>query len=229
MLRILEWTKLNRLGSLQVLNFNYFVAGFVPLIAGIASSTSAFFEHICFLLPSLSLPTRDSGLDCSNFFVLNVNWRLSLLFFGSLSIAVAKGIHDIFCPPEVSRFRRYDLYREHMLKTYAIEVQLHEHLADLSRPLVQSRFEDIAEGRAMQVEETARYIAEAFNNALTEVRKEESSVHIKNIDKTWAACNESYTAVRIVVACLFLFGAVLALILAGDAVMTVYNVSNFQF
>lgn len=225
---MLEWTRLNRIGSLQVLNFNYFIAGTVPFVAGLALSADAFLDQICVSLTSSPLPTVGSIFDCSSLFSFNVNWRLSLLFFGSLSIALAKGVHDVFCPPEVSRFRRYDLYREHMLKTYAIEVQLHEHLADLSRPVIQATFEDIAEGRTKQAEERARSIADAFYQALTEVRKEESGELIKNIDKTWSMNNQSYFGVRIFVSILLFVGAVLALILAGDAVLIVYHASNFR-
>jgi hypothetical protein len=115
-----------------------------------------------------------------------------------------------------------------MLKSYAIEVQLHEHLADLSRPVIEREFEDVVEGRIDDIENTARHIAEAVNTELTMLRKQESGKLIKEIDHDWHKHNQSYSIWRIIIAFLFATGAIFALILAGDAAWIVFRASNLH-
>lgn len=98
----MNWWQLRSVGNLWVLKISYLALAIIPLIA----KTSIEGGRIVAVL----------GLEI---------WFLSVVFFASLSLALANLLYDIFCPVVVKRFASpNDLYAA-MLEIRKVSIELY--------------------------------------------------------------------------------------------------------
>lgn len=228
---LIYWARLNRFGSLPLLQANYLLAFIVPVVAIFVISINEITETVqssigdyCFLLKD----SEEFKFDYLCSFLKNkeidisLSYRYMLLFAGSFALALGTILHQMFCPIEIQRHKNRDAYRDYSLKRYMVQMHFDEFATGTNRMFIADKVEGLLQGRTEKPNELAEELVEAITSSVDEVAEQDRTEQALSEEEKWDEMQKSRALARVAVASLFLISAMIALCLLIDAARIVW-------
>lgn len=196
---VLNWSSLSGVGNVSVLKFSYLSVIAIPVLASSIEWIN-------------SIP-RPESLHISQ---IHLSLPTALFFFGSIALALATLLQDIFCPNIIKQHRSVDNYRRSILQQQQLDVAIEQRVRAADCVKVKKEITKIADQIGSGAEKDfiitfSEQITSIIDDSISEIEPENASI-LPHAFFEWDSENCRLGALRAVITWLYYSSAAIAVI-----------------